>query len=480
MDVYIGYSGAVWQAVFAALSYYENQVSVTTDPASLVSISEAMLETLLNGADAVNALDMSAAWSTEAVFMQQIEGLPLTLDPYSISVFQNRTSAYLAAASGLGALVPPAASFAPAATAFAAGSPIISDIGLLNFYESFLYETAPSGTTAANLAQTAMSIGTAFTNVANAIQFLQGSALTQLYDVAQREALAATAAAYIDSSFTSGGFTSNSGVTVSGIWNQMATLPAMAMSASILTSSPQSFANQQSACIRYAMLSIAAQIERFLLILRKPQINQVSLATLLVGETLMDVAARTLGNFELWPQIASLNGLSPPYTGPVSIPASGIAGYGSQLILPSPNTSNSSTGNAPSYLANFLGTDMYVGPINGAMPVWSGDFQTISGYNNLAWALGRRLQTTLSTLIYHLNYGSRIPPEVGNIQTNQTASRIAAFGKSAILSDPRVQNVLSASASLQQNGKVSFNGKVQPAGFGTNPVALNETISPLP
>jgi hypothetical protein len=226
------------------------------------------------------------------------------------------------------------------------------------------------------------------------------------------------------------------------------------------------------------MLTIAAQIENFLLILRKPQTSQINLTTVLVGETLMDIAARTLGNFELWPQIAALNNLIPPYTG--SVGGSGIAAWGSQIVLPNSNTAQSATGSEPSYLSNFLGVDMYVGPINGSMPPWAGDFQTIAGYANLAWAVGRRLQTTLGTLIYHSGYGSRIPPEVGNIQTNQTAARITAFGKSAILSDPRVQSVIQASSALLPLGEIAFQAKIQPAGFGTNPVLVNETISPLP
>lgn len=226
------------------------------------------------------------------------------------------------------------------------------------------------------------------------------------------------------------------------------------------------------------MLTLAAQIENFLLILRKPQTGQINLTTLLVGETLMDVAARALGNFELWPQIATINNLIPPYTG--STGGSGVAGWGTQLVLPNSATTPSAAGAAPSYLSNFLGVDLYIGPINGSMPAWAGDFQTISGYNNLAWALGRRLQTTLRKLIYHSGYGSRIPPEVGNIETNQTAARINAFGKSAILSDPRVQSVIKAQTQLIQFGEVSFKAIVQPAGFGTNPVLVNETISPLP
>lgn len=476
MTLFIGYSGNVWQAAYAALAYYNFQVATATDPASLVSVSEATLETLLNGVDCINANDMAASWMAEASALQQIEALPLVIDPGSVSALQNRIAAYVSAASALGVIVPPISSFIDPVMKIAGGNPAIPDMGLLQFYENFSYETPPSGLSASNLATSAAGISSSFMTIANAILFFQGQNLTQLYDVATRESLAAGTAAYIDQSFTSGGF--SSGIPLVSSWNQMASLPAMAMSSYILSSSPALQANQQSGCIRYAMLRLAAIIENFLLALRKPQTNQVNLATLLVGETLMDMAARVLGNFELWPQIASLNNLIPPYTGAMS--SQGIAGWGTQLVMPSQNTSSSATGAKPSYLSNFLGVDVYVGPINGSMPQWTGDFQTISGYNNLAWALGRRLQTTLGKLIYHSNYGSRIPPEVGNVETNRAAQRITAFGKSAILSDPRVQSIISATSTLLQFGKVAFTGEIQPAGFGTRPVLLNETINQLP
>ena len=189
----------------------------------------------------------------------------------------------------------------------------------------------------------------------------------------------------------------------------------------------------------------------------------------------MDVAARTTGNYEDWTTIAALNGLVPPYVGQNSAP--GIAGWGTQLVLPTPGVQTSSTGAIPSYNDNFLGIDLYTGPINGSMPTWQGDFQTINGYNNLAWALGRRIQTTQGNLIYHPDYGSRIPPQVGQVQTNQTAGHIAAYGKSAILSDPRVASVPQATAQLQANGKVAFRANVQPSGFQAPGVSLNEVIS---
>ena len=229
--------------------------------------------------------------------------------------------------------------------------------------------------------------------------------------------------------------------------------------------------------VRYAMLTIAQQLAQYLLVLRQPQ-GRVNLTTVYVNETLMDVAARALGDFEAWSQIAALNGLVPPYVGPVSQP--GIVGWGQQVVLPTPGASGAALGPLPSYNANFLGTDLYLGPIIGSMPNWTGDFETVTGYSNLSYALGRRLQTPLGSLIYHPTYGCRIPSQIGVVQDNATLGQIAAFGKSALLSDPRVQTVLSAVATLVANSTVAFSGTVQPGGFTNTAVGVDEVISPLP
>ena len=129
---------------------------------------------------------------------------------------------------------------------------------------------------------------------------------------------------------------------------------------------------------------------------------------------------------------------------------------------------------------NFLGIDIYIGPINGPMPAWTGDFQTIAGYANLSWALGRRIQTTQGTLIYSPTYGSRIPPEVGAVQTAQTAGHVTAFGVSALQADPRVASVPNATTQIVSGGLVSFSANVQPNGFQNALVSVNAVLGPLP
>jgi len=87
--------------------------------------------------------------------------------------------------------------------------------------------------------------------------------------------------------------------------------------------------------------------------------------------------------------------------------------------------------------------------------MWNGDIPLISGPTNLSSALARRIMTTLGTLIYHSSYGSRIPPEVGEIQDVSTANLITAFGESALLNDVRVQSVLSAETTINANVRLA-------------------------
>ncbi len=466
---FTGYVGAVWGTCYSALQYL--LANLDGSPSVNVTIAELVLDTLLSGAHAIAANDIATAWHTDFCYLQEIDALPIGAAPADAAVFSARLDAYATAQPAIAALVPQPP-FLPA-SALASGSALIPPTNLLNFFMTFDYETPPSGLTAANLVAQAQAIAVSLGDVAVDLMTYQGNFVTQLYDAAVREAAAASAAAQMLGSFTSGPFAAASALT----WNTVVTLPAMLRVAATINSAPATFGSQQSAVVRNALLTLAAQVETYLLTLRATATQQVSTATLRNGESLMDFAARTLGNFELWQQVAAVNGLQPPYVGPAAAP--GIAAWGSSLVLPTPGVQPSAVGAAPSYAANFLGTDTYVGPINGQMPAWTGDYQLITGYSNLRWALGRRIQTTLGGLIYHSTYGCRIPPEVGAVQDNQTAGNIAAYGQGALLSDPRVQSVPSAAAALVQQG-VEFSATVQPAGFGSATINVNEVIGPAP
>lgn len=482
--IYAGYSASVWQSVYAGLAYFNQQlaavatVSGVTSQSSLATLAsqaDGMYSSLKNGVIAIDAYAMTQVWATELNSLEAIQGLPLALDPTSATLFNNRVTAYAQALSGVVAITPNTSSFLEPQT-IDTGDSIIPETGLLNFFSTYNAETPPVGLTGANLVASASGVATAMLNVANAISVYQGANVTQLYDVAYRQYQCAASIANLLNSFTSGPFAND--INTVNSWNQAVTMPTLLLCSDVLNGAGYTLQLQQQAVLRYAMLNTANSIATLLLSLRQPLTSQVNLTTLRVNETLFDVAARALGNYELWPDIATLNGLAPPYVGAVT--SVGIAGWGSQLVLPTPGTDVSAIGTLPDYSANFLGNDLYVGPINGVMPPWTGDFQIIGGYANLSWALGRRLQTTLGNLKYHPSYGCRIPPEVGNIQSNTTIGHINAYGISAIKSDPRVSSVVAATSTLAGNGSVQFVSSVQPGGFQSTPVGINEVIAPSP
>ncbi len=215
---------------------------------------------------------------------------------------------------------------------------------------------------------------------------------------------------------------------------------------------------------------------------------QLRVATLLNSDTLVSFAARELGNFELWPTVAILNNLVPPYIGAInSPPVAGIALPGQKLFVPI-NTSSASattpsqaiTTQVPTYENNYLGVDIYLGPLGqNDMTQWTGDFNLISGYQNLQNAILRRLQTTIGNLMFHPNYGSRIPPEIGNIMTSATAGYIKAYAESAILTDPRVYEVTNVTATADTTVyAVGITATVTPNGGNVSSTQINEVLQP--
>ena len=109
---------------------------------------------------------------------------------------------------------------------------------------------------------------------------------------------------------------------------------------------------------------------------------------------------------------------------------------------------------------------------------WNGDFFTISGYDNLILALTRGIITTIGTLIYHPNYGSRVPPEVGNVETAATALNIGAYANSAVLYDPRVNKIITWDVAMLPNNQIQYTSTIQPNGENTPSISLNLVLQP--
>ncbi len=468
--VFYGYPGQVWANVYGSLNVLNTALSFASTPFTTLPLAEAVLENAMNGLDALTANRLANTWQGVAVAMANIESLPLTVASGDVVYFHNRLNSFTAAASGILPSVP-LIPMTGIAAALAAGNPSIPTCpSTLEFLKSFNAEPAPSGLANTNLPLYAARSTQAFYNISGAINTLPNGS-TYLLDIAEH--VGATNEEFTDFVGEFFGFLSP---TPQWLWNQMFVMPTMLRYVDWITSAPNTLSAQQDMLIRYLIIRIIQQLNQFIMTTARPNNVPITQAPVLVNDSLMDIAARGLGNYELWSQIATLNNLQPPYIGSATSPASGIAGWGSQVQLPTPG-SNPVSGVTLNYLTNFLGVDLYFGPINGDMPTWTGDFQVIAGYSNLRWALGRRMQTTFGKLIYHPDYGSKIPPEIGQVQTPQTAAYIAAFGKSCLLSDPRVGSVPTATATLVSAEAIAFNGAVIPRGFGSTPVAVNEVIT---
>lgn len=464
-----GYPQIIWAAIKAALTYTQTNLS-TTNPASTQSLAKAVASTLENGASAFAGYLFSTGTQTNYSALAQAAALDITLDTATESFFQNRVAAMQAAILGAQAL-----QVLPGLTSqlLATGQPSIPYPGYLEFLLGFSYETPPAGLTIANFAAKAQACADAWTTVATALQtqgvLFTGTSLNAVQQMGMAAQVVAGAVANIVLA---------TNVNLSAVWNTLVAGPTISRAASITYSDPTSMTAQSLAVARYVTLSALQQLNVLLTTLRNQTITaQPLLAKVRMNDNLMDIANRELGNFEAWRNIATLNGLVPPYIANTRSP--GVAIPGDQLYLPSPNgAAVTQVGTPPSYLNNYLGVDLYLGPLNAPMLPWTGDFQAIAGYQNLAFSLGRRMQTPLDALIYHPDFGSRIPPEVGSITDQSISGVLSAYTVSCLQSDPRVAQVTSVNVQIQADTGFEITSTALPNGLGESQVTVNEVFGP--
>ena len=482
----VGYPGLVWCTCWQAMTWLQTILnSPTASTQTVAAGAQATYQTLRNGINWVGAYQTASMLQIESSNLTAVADMALILDPLTSTYISNRINATRAAASGLTALIP-AVNPWNAVNLLNAGQPAVSyygtasGVGFLEWCGSFTAENPPPHLGTSGLVACAAQEAAAWIDVATTIQIVQGAPyLDYRYDAAVRTYRTSNRIANILSNFQSGPFASGATATPGArliSWNGVAALPAMLLSAASLYSAPASLALQQASVVRFDLGAVLQQLGLLLLSLRGVSPTAPGIATLNVGQSLQDMSAQRTGNFENWSAIAALNGLQAPYPGGSN---NALALAGTQFMLPPAGGGPVVTGvPVPTYAANTLGTDWDFGPINGSMPPWLGDIPLITGYLNFARAIGRRLQTPLGTLIYHTNYGSRIPPEVGATQGAGEAPRLARLGVSAIESDPRTAGVSSVIATVQPGFLATFAATVTPIGPGVQSVNVNETIGP--
>lgn len=498
---FVGYPAQVWGACWQALSWLSAQLShppATAPAAALETPVVAVFATIRNGLAALSAWQTGAALTAEVQNFSRVQNLPLGLDLVTQGYIQARVNACAAAAAGISAL-PPAISLLNVAQPLAAGRPVIADPLFLEWCMAFTGEITPAAALLPGAAQTAAA---AWLTAANAIMVLQGSAASPSFDVAIRQYRCASVIALMLRQTQSGGFTGtntttapipwtddqgnpitddqgniiylSSGTEDTPVWSTTVALPTLLLDAAALNAVPVSLASQQVSVIRYVLATQLLYLARLLLSFRSKTVSRPGTGLLRNTESLMDFAARTTGDFSNWASIAVLNNIVPPYPGATN-PA--VALQGKPLFIAG---TPAGTNTQATYAINVLGADYDFGPINGAQPPWLGDFNLITGYANFARAIGRRLQTPLGSLVYHVNYGCSIPPEVGSIQSIDEAARLTEYGKSAIRGDPRLGSILSATTTLAPGFQAHFQAMISPVGPGASAVSVAEVIGARP
>jgi hypothetical protein len=195
------------------------------------------------------------------------------------------------------------------------------------------------------------------------------------------------------------------------------------------------------------------------------------------GDTLASIAARELGDSSLWPELAMINQLQPPYiTNGPKLP--GTLQPNSRIIIPVDKPVRPAqvltTGNpviGESQADAHLGVDFELVQISKGQWGWkvnvthgATDGTKTAGIGNLAQGLGSRLRTERGTNIIHPNLG--LERLVGVNQLENPSAQIQLRLRQQILADPRIDRLVSASFSFAKDA-ITVDIKAQPVGATT-------------
>lgn len=467
-----GYPAVAWSSVLALISYLSGQVT-TDDVETAQTLLETSRQSLVNTRESLNAFLFGSAMSRAYAGLTGVTELALNL-PASVLTFLSARLTAIQAAE-LGSVGLPQAPLGIQGT-IPFGQPAVPAPLYLEFLLGFRAEVPPAGLTGANFAAqaglAAAAWSTALTALLGSGQAFTNDILDQVESMRDAALLTAQEVANVSLGTTD----------LVQAWNQLVVVPCLARVAGTLMSDPTSSAAQDTAVARYLVLQAITTLSISGTNLRSAPPVQVRLVTVRRGDTLMRIAARELGDFERFQEIASLNSLVPPYIGNTA--QTGVALPGQQIYVPT--TQGGASGpvqsnayQAPSYERAYLGVDIFYGPLDQDMQAWTGDLQTISGYDNLGFSLGRRIRTPVGALLFHQEFGSRVPGEIGNILTlsNGTATYLGAYATSCFLSDPRVAAVSSLTVSVQTE-KYGFGitADITPNGANTPATSVDEVF----
>jgi hypothetical protein len=181
------------------------------------------------------------------------------------------------------------------------------------------------------------------------------------------------------------------------------------------------------------------------------------------GETIQQIALRTLGDSGNWKILVLLNKLVPPYISP-SGNGKNVLRPGDSILIPSNNAPASVTISqsnvkytGDSNLDKRIGRDLKLatskslGNVNiyDVVVGTSGDLDTVSGADNMKQALISKFSTEPGELPTHSDYGLLSP--VGQKATAQTVVEFNLNVRSALLADSRISSVAAVKTSFSGN-----------------------------
>lgn len=454
------------QLMLLSLAEYINTNISVSNVSNQQSTLQAIKQTLWNALNIVDAYSIQTFMQQEYSLLSRILTASLGLDSTDQAFVTNRINSFNSLVLNVYTL---STWLQYNINNLSYGIAAIPYYDLLGYFQSFNAEVIPIGLTLTNFNDQSLACANAWNNV---LTYLTNNGTTfqiSAYNPVDRM----TQSSYDLSNIITNLVFAN-GVDVNVAWNTLVALPSLLRVAAILNNDPSNQVAQTTNAVKFLIIYMLYQVNTVLATFSEA--NNVTLpqtAQLKTGESLMDFAARTTGNFSNWQAVAQLNNLLPPYVGTVAAP--NIATPGQYLYIPG----TASTGTTvTSYLQSYLGTDIDLGPLFSTLTVWNGDFATSSGFVNFTNALARRVLTELGTLIYHTDYGSQLLKEVGNIRSVSSATLLAGYLRAALIADPRTQTVGQINAIPYSDDQIILGTSVTPFGT-TNPQNFNLVIVPV-
>ena len=164
----------------------------------------------------------------------------------------------------------------------------------------------------------------------------------------------------------------------------------------------------------------------------------VRLSDIQYGDDLRTISLRELGTADRWVELSILNGLTNPYIAAEAAP--GILAYGDLIKIPTQNSMIS----AATDPAGVYGVDIKL--TAGSLSVTDGEIDIVAGVQNLVQTLRTHVVVDKQELGFHPTFGCLVRTLIGNVNRSSADQLAAFYVKSALLEDPRVQEVPSCTA----------------------------------